>query len=89
MNSGYRSENKGTSFSKDSNFSYSNKVIMNDDIIWSAGSSFKFSTDGGTTWTTTTEKNSDSVNNGDGLYGFYAIGNKAWAVTAGGKIFYY
>lgn len=89
MDSGYRSDNNGVSFSKDPNFSYSNRVTINDNIIWTSGSDQKISTDGGATWTITTEKNSDYVNNGDGFISFCSIGRKAWGASSDGKLFYY
>jgi photosystem II stability/assembly factor-like uncharacterized protein len=86
---GYFSDDDGETWTKSSNFGNASKIFVANNIIWLFGGEAKFSVNSGETWTTTSEANSQFINEGNGIYGSFAIGERAWAVANKGKTFYY
>lgn len=89
QNFGYISTDSGLTWESRAELSSSNNIFVNDQFIWLTGGANRFSTDQGNTWIATTEKNSNYVNNGNGLMDTFSFGNKIWGVASNGNIFYY
>lgn len=89
QNFSYVSTDDGSTWSKSTNFGNAGQIFVDNKAIWLIGGTIRLSTDNGETWTITTEANSEYVNDGNGIYGAFAIGKKAWGVADKGKTFYY